>query len=170
MMAYLLNQTALAYQEKKHTSSEDFSSKREITRLLNKHSKVFEGIGRIRDNKNNKELFVKFSMKPDAALVAQKPRPVAYYLQTPFKTWLEQGIADDIFEEIPNREPVTWCSPMVVQPKLRFTNISKDDLKPNMIRACIDLRIPNKHREEPNITRTCCRRLHVQVLRLYNVF
>ena len=47
--------------------SEDFSSKQEISRLLNKHSKVFEGIGRIRDNKNDKELFVKFSMKPDSA-------------------------------------------------------------------------------------------------------
>ena len=132
--------------------SEDFSSKQEISRLLNKHSKVFEGIGRIRDNKNDKELFVKFSMKPDAAPVAQKPRPVAYYLQTPLKTWLEQGIADDIFEEIPNGEPVTWCSPMVVQPKPRYTNISKDDLKPNMIRACIDLRIPNKHMERNRIS------------------
>ena len=67
-------------------------------------------------------------MKPDAVPVAQKPRSVAYYLQTPLKTWLEQSIADDIFEEIPNGEPVTWCSPMVVQPKPRFTNISKDDL------------------------------------------
>ena len=132
--------------------SEDFSSKQEISRLLNKHSKVFEGKGRIRDNKNDKELFVKFSMKPDAAPVAQKPRPVAYYLQMPLKTWLEQGIADDIFEEIPNGEPVTWCSPMVVQPKPRFTNISKDDLKPNMIRACIDLRIPNKHMERNRIS------------------
>ena len=41
---------------------------------------------------------------------------------------------------------------MVVQPKPRFTNISKDDLKPNMIRACIDLRIPNKHMERNRIS------------------
>ena len=53
---------------------------------------------------------------------------------------------------MPNVEPVTWCSPMVVQPKPRFTNISKDDLKPNMICACIDLRIQNKHMEGNGIS------------------
>ena len=125
--------------------SENFSSNQEIASLLNKHSNVFQCIGRIRDIKNDKELFVKFNMKPDAAPVAQKPRPVAYYLQTPLKTWLEQGIADDLFEEVPTGEPITWCSPMVVQPEPRYTNVSKDDLQPNMIRPCIDLRIPNKH-------------------------
>ena len=41
---------------------------------------------------------------------------------------------------------------MVVQPKPRFTNVSKDDLQPTMIRACIDLRIPNKHVEKNRIT------------------
>ena len=132
--------------------SEDFSSKQELSRLLHKHSKVFEGIGRVKGNKNDKELFVMFSMIPDAAPVAQKPRPVPCFLQTPLKAWLEQGIADDMFEEIPNGEPVTWGSPMVVQPKFRFTNISKDHLKPNMIRACIDLRIPNKHIERNQIS------------------
>ena len=132
--------------------SEDFSARQEITQLLNKHSEVFEGIGRIRDNRNDKELFLKFNIKPDAAPVAQKPRPVAYYLQAPLKTWLEQGIADDIFEAVPNGEPVTWCSPMVVQPKPRFANVSKDGLQPNMIRACIDLRIPNKHMERNRIS------------------
>ena len=68
------------------------------------------------------------------------------------KTWLEQGIADDLFEEVPTGEPITWCSPMVVQPKPRYTNVSKDDLQPNMICACIDLRIPNKHMERNRIS------------------
>ena len=85
-------------------------------------------------------MFEKFIMKPDAAPVAQKPRPVPC-----IKTWLEQGIEDDIFEEVAGGKPATWCSPMVVQPKPRLTNVSKEDLQPNMIRACIDLRIPNKH-------------------------
>ena len=40
----------------------------------------------------------------------------------------------------------------MVQPKPGFTNISKDDLKPNMICACIDLRIPNKHMEGNGIS------------------
>ena len=41
---------------------------------------------------------------------------------------------------------------MVVQPKPRFTNVSKDDLQPNMICACIDLRIPIKHMKRNRIT------------------
>ena len=115
----------------------DFPSKQDIAKLLNKHSKVFEDIGRIRDNTNDTELFVKFNMKPDAAHVAQKPRPIAYYLQAPLKTWLEQGVADYIFEEVPNGEPVTWCSPLIFQPKPRFTDISKDGLQQNMYHALL---------------------------------
>ena len=60
--------------------SEDFCARQEITQLLNKHFEVFKGIGRIRDNRDDKDLFVKFNIKPDAAPIAQKPRPVAYYL------------------------------------------------------------------------------------------
>ena len=62
--------------------SERSSTKQGLVKILYKHAKVFKAIGRIRDNKNDKELSVKFSMKPDAAPVAQKPRPVAYHLQT----------------------------------------------------------------------------------------
>lgn len=132
--------------------SAEFSARQEIAKILNKHTKSFEGIGRIRDIKNNRELFVKFNMKPGAAPIAQKPRPVAYYLQKPLKAWLEQGIAEGIFEEVPLGEPLTWCSPMVVQPKPRFTHVSKDNLQQNMIRACVDLRIPNKYMERNRIT------------------
>ena len=45
-----------------------------------------------------------------------------------------------------------WSHAMVAQPKPQFTNVSKDDLQPNMIRACIDLRIPNKHMERNRIS------------------
>ena len=41
---------------------------------------------------------------------------------------------------------------MVAQPKPRFTNVSKDDLHSNMIRACVDLRVPNKYMEGNRIT------------------
>ena len=65
--------------------SADFSSKQEISRLLNKHSKVFEGIGRIRDNKDDKGLFVKFSMKPDLYICL-----VYIYFKVQFLNVLEQ--------------------------------------------------------------------------------
>ncbi|CAC5398547.1 unnamed protein product [Mytilus coruscus] len=50
-----------------------------IPDILHEFDSVFQGIGKIRDNNN--ELYVKFNMKPGTVPVAQKPRPVPYYLQ-----------------------------------------------------------------------------------------
>ena len=105
----------------------------QIKEILGKHNRAFQGIGRIRDVKKNEELYVKFSMKPEAVPVAQKPRPIAYYLQKPLKAWLEQSIAEGVFEEVPTDEPITWCSPMVVQPKPKFLQVPKDELQPSVI-------------------------------------
>ncbi|XP_044181710.1 uncharacterized protein LOC122962597 [Acropora millepora] len=91
-------------------------------------------------------------MKPEAVPVAQKPRPVAYYLQKPLKEWLEQCIEGEIFEEVPEGEPVTWCSPLVVQPKPKFCKMGKENLEPHMIRASVDLRVPNQYMERHRIT------------------
>ena len=123
-----------------------------IAAITNKFSTVFEGIGRVKDLKNGRELYVKFSMKQNAAPVAQRPRPVPYYLQKPLRLWLDQCVEDGIFESVPPDEPVTWCSPVVVQPKPKFIHVPKDQLQPNMIRACIDLRVPNKYMERNRIT------------------
>ncbi|ESO95955.1 hypothetical protein LOTGIDRAFT_175011 [Lottia gigantea] len=56
-----------------------------IKEIVNRHTNIFEGIGRIRDLKNDKDLYAKYNMKPGVVPVAQKPRPVAYYLQEPLK-------------------------------------------------------------------------------------
>ena len=125
---------------------------KQIGEILAEHETVFRGIGRIRDVKNNEEMYVKFSMKPEAVPIAQKPRPVAYYLQKPLKAWLEQSIAEGIFEKVPTNEPITWCSPIVVQPKPRFLQVPKQELKTHMIRVCVDLRVPNKFMARHRIT------------------
>ena len=96
----------------------------DIETILQRHDEVFKGFGEIFDKKNNEEFLVKFSMKPDATPIAQKPRPVPYYLQEPLRKWLDQCIQEEIFEKVEPREPVTWCSPLVVQPKPRFSNPS----------------------------------------------
>ena len=59
--------------------------KTEMTEILDEFGSVFEGIGKIKDNKNDSELYVKFNMKPGVAPVAQKPRQVPYYLQKPLR-------------------------------------------------------------------------------------
>ena len=112
---------------------------------------MFQGIGKIFDKKNNEEFLVKFSMKPDATPTAQKPRPVPYYLQEPLRKWLDKCIEEEIFERVEPGEPVTWCSPLVVQPKPRYSKVDKDTLEPHMIRASVDLRVPNKYMERNRI-------------------
>eukprot|EP00795_Rhopilema_esculentum_P007268 gene7268-12955_t len=82
-------------------------------------------------------------MRPEAAPIAQKQRQVPYYLQEPFEQWLDQGVQEDLLERVPENEPTTWCSPVVVQPKLSFINTAKEQLQPQMIRASVDLRVPN---------------------------
>ena len=126
----------------------------QIPEILEKDSSVFDGIGKIRDNKNDSELYVKFNMKPGIAPVTQKPRPVPYYLQKPLKQWLEEGVKADVFEELPQGTPVQWCSPLVVVPKPKFSKTPQDQFESHMIRACVDLRVPNKFMKRNRITQS----------------
>ena len=57
-----------------------------------------------------------------------------------------------ISKKVEPGEPVTWCSPLVVQPKPRYGKVGKEDLEPHMIRASVDLRVPNKQMERNRIT------------------
>lgn len=120
--------------------------------LITKYSHLFQGIGKIEDKKNGGEILSRFHMKPGAVPIAQKPRQVPYYLQEPLKKWLDLGIQEDIFEKVPDDEPVTWCSPLVVQPKPRFAGLRSDQLEPHMIRASVDLRVPNQYMERSRIS------------------
>ena len=126
-------------------------AKSDIETILQRHDEVFKGFGKIFDKKNNEEFLVKFSMKPDATPIAQKPRPVPYYLQEPLRKWLDQCIQEEIFEKVEPGEPVTWCSPLVVQPKPRFSKVNNENLEPHMIRASVDLRVPNRYMERNRI-------------------
>ena len=119
-----------------------------------KYKEVFTGIGEIEDKVHGNDMYAKFSMKDDAVPVAQKARPVAYYLQEPLKKHLDMCITEGIYEKVPTGEPITWCSPLVVQPKPRYKAVDGKKLEPHMIRACIDLRIPNQHMERNRITQS----------------
>ncbi len=134
------------------TVNEEKPMKTQIKEITDKFKDVFEGIGLIHDKKNDREIYGTFCMKEETVPKAQKARHVPYYLQGPLKKWLEEGVKEEIFEEVPQGEPVTWCSPLVVQPKPRFSKTDKDKLEPHMIRASVDLRIPNKYMERSRIT------------------
>ncbi|CAC5392066.1 unnamed protein product [Mytilus coruscus] len=107
------------------------NGKTEMTQILNEFDSIFEGIG--------------------VAPIAQKPRQVQYYLQKTLKQWLAEGVKSDVFEEVLSGTPVHWCSPLVVVPKPKFSKVDQDKLEPHMIRACVDLRIPNKFRKRNRI-------------------
>lgn len=83
---------------------------------------------------------------------SQRPRPVAYYMQEPLTKWLEQCIKVEIFEEVPDGEPVTWCSSLAVQPKPKVCGTAKEDLEPHMIRTSVDSRVPNQYIARNRIT------------------
>ena len=116
----------------------------DIEALLSEYNDIFQGIGCFRDKSTGEEIEVKLEIDPEAIPVAQKPRPVPYHLQKPLKEWLEQGVKENIFEKVPDGETITWGSPLVVQPKPKYTDIKNEELKSQMIRASIDMRIPNE--------------------------
>ena len=58
---------------------------------------------------------------------------------------------DEIFEKIAPGEPVTWCSPLVVQLKQRYSAISQDNLEPHLFRVSVDLQVQNKYMERNRI-------------------
>ena len=62
---------------------QDKDLKTEIKEIPDKYSDVFKGIGKIRDIKNGKDFYAKFSMRSEAVPIAQRPRPVPFYLQEP---------------------------------------------------------------------------------------
>ena len=137
--------------------------------IMEKYDEVFTGIGRIHDKKNDKPIYATFTMKEDCTPVTQRPRQVAYHLQDPLKKWLQRCVEEDIFEEVPTGEAVTWCSPLVVQPKPRFANTPITKLEPEMLRTSIDLRVPNKYMERNSYTKSHCGGFHTCLPRLQSI-
>jgi len=115
-----------------------------IETVLSEDSDLFQGVGCFGEKNTGKKIEVKLELEPDAKPVAQKPCPVSYHLQKPPKDWLDQGVKEEIFEKVPDGEAITWCSPLVVQPKPKFTEMKSEELESHMIRASIDMRIPNQ--------------------------
>ncbi|CAB4037535.1 Hypothetical predicted protein [Paramuricea clavata] len=101
--------------------------------LLKPYQDLFHGI--CRATRNGEENQLHLPMDEQAEPVAQKPRRVAYHLMEPLQKRLQEFVEQDIMEKVPDQEPITWCSAMVVQP------IAKN---PNDIRLSLDLRTLNK--------------------------
>ena len=71
------------------TVSNAATAQQQIQTITKKYERVFQGIGLIRNIKNDRAIFAKFIMRQEAAPIAQKPRPGAYYLQKSLTIWLD---------------------------------------------------------------------------------
>ena len=105
----------------------------DIDELLRPYQHLFHGIGRA--TRNGEEIQLHLPMNENAERVAQKPRRIAYHLMDPLQKRLQEFVEKDIMEKVADQEPVTWCCPIVVQPKPK---------NPSDIRTGLDLRTLNK--------------------------
>ena len=117
---------------------------KEMEEIIRKYENVFQGIGVIKEPSTEENTEVHLEMEENEIPVAQRPRHVFHYLEEPLKQWIEQGVEENVFEKVPAGEEITWCSPLVVQPKPKFAKEKTKKLESHMIRASIDMRIPNK--------------------------
>ena len=115
-----------------------------IETVLSEYSDVFQAMGCLREKNTGKKIEVKLEMETDAKPVAQKPQPVLYHLQKSLKDCLGQGVKEEVVKKVSSGEAITWCSPLVVQTKPTLTEMKGEELESHMIRASIEMRIPNQ--------------------------
>ena len=105
----------------------------ELEKILHRYKNLFQGHGKA--TRDSQEIQIHLPTKEDAIPIAQKPRRVPYHLTKPLQDRIEEFIKNDIMEKVPDHEAITWCSPIVVQPKAK---------NPKDIRVSLDLRLLNK--------------------------
>ena len=105
----------------------------ELEKILDRYKNLFQGVGKATRDGNKRQIHL--PMKKDAIPIAQKPRRVPYHLTEPLQSRIEEFIANDIMEKVPDHKAITWCSPIVVQPKLK---------NPEDIRVSLDLHLLNR--------------------------
>lgn len=110
-----------------HTGNED------LNKILLQHEERFGGIGKAR--RDGQDIQIHLPLKEDAKPIAQKPRRVPYHLMEPLRHRMDEFVKKDIMEKVPEHDSITWCSPLVVQPKPK---------NPSDIRVSLDLRVLNK--------------------------
>ena len=98
-----------------------------IDNILQKHSKIFDGVGKLQDTK------VIFSIDVNKALKVQPQRRIPYHVRQKVKTALKELEEQDIIEKVPDNEGTPWISPIVVVPK-----------KDGGVRICVDMRLANE--------------------------
>lgn len=89
----------------------------ELDGIIHQYKATFEGIGKAR--RNGKDIEVHLPLKENVQPIAQKPQRVPYNLMDPLKKRINEFVESEIMEKVPEHDSITWCSPLVVQPKAK---------------------------------------------------
>ena len=95
--------------------------------IVSQYDTLFNSIGKLRNHQ------VKLHIDPSIPPVAQSHRRLPFHLRSKVEEELRELENADIIERV--RGPTPWISPIVVTPKAN---------RPDKIRICVDMRVPNK--------------------------
>ena len=95
--------------------------------ILHKHAKVFHDLGKLKGDK------VKLNIDKDHTPKAQPQRRIPFHIRADVQHALEELQQQDIIERVPEDQPTSWISPIVVVPK-----------KNGGVRIFVDMRLANK--------------------------
>ena len=98
-----------------------------LDNILNKHAKVFQGLGKLKTDK------VKLNIDTHQAPKAQPQRRIPYHIRQKVENAIEELEKQDIIERVPESQPTPWVSPIVAVPK-----------KDGGVRICVDMRCANE--------------------------
>ena len=98
-----------------------------LENILQKNSKVFSGLGKLKGEK------IKLDIDKTLTPKAQPQRRIPYHIREKVKNAITELEKQDIIEKVPEGEATPWVSPIVAAPK-------KDD----QVRICVDMRLANE--------------------------
>jgi len=98
-----------------------------LENILQKNSKVFSGLGKLKGEK------IKLDIDKTLTPKAQPQRRIPYHIREKVKNAITELEKQDIIEKVPEDEATPWVSPIVAVPK-----------KDGQVRICVDMRLANE--------------------------
>ena len=89
---------------------EDELPKRELRRILQKHKKMFHGIGTLKNPETGEPVLTHIEMNSDAKPVIQPPRPVPHHLEEKTKKKLDYFVQEGVMTWTKPGEPIVYAN------------------------------------------------------------
>ena len=106
---------------------EDELPKRELRRILQKHKKMFHGIGTLKNPETGEPILTHIEMNSEPKPVIQPPRPVPpHHLEEKTKKKLDYFVEERVMTWTKPGEPIVYANPLVITPKGVDVRITAD--------------------------------------------